>query len=147
MDALDRAIVNALQTDLPVTERPFADAAESLGVTDSELLERTRRLQEAGIFSRVGPLYRADRMGGEMLLAAMKVPEESFESVAEIVNSFREVAHNYARDHTLNMWFVISAETPERGQTVIQAIEARTGLRVYSFPREKEYFIGLRLEI
>jgi hypothetical protein len=62
------------------------------------------------------------------------------------VNAFPEVAHNYARNHTLNMWFVLATEKPEQVVTVIHEIERRTGLTVFNMPKINEYYVGLQLE-
>ena len=84
-------------------------------------------------------------MGGAFTLCALCVPEDDFERVAARVNAHAEVAHNYARDHAFNMWFVLATAAPAGIARVIGAIEAETGLTVYDFPREAEYFIDLRL--
>ena len=76
----------------------------------------------------------------------MKIPPAEFDRVAEIVNGFPEVAHNYARDHVLNMWFVLATETPERIGEAIAAIEKATGFPVYNMPKLEEFFVGLRFE-
>jgi DNA-binding Lrp family transcriptional regulator len=147
MNDLERAIVNGLQGGFPICERPFLAAAERLGIGEEELLEGLRGLLDRGVLSRFGPLYHAERMGGSLTLAAMKVPAEDFERVAEQVNAFPEVAHNYARDHALNLWFVVATDQPERKDETIRAIEAATGLPVYDMPKIAEYFVGLRLEV
>jgi len=87
------------------------------------------------------------QLGGGLTLAAMRVPQADFEDVAETVNAFPEVAHNYARDHELNMWFVLATEHEERIDQVIHDIEAQTGLRVYNMPKQAEYYVGLRFEV
>jgi len=83
-------------------------------------------------------------LGGALTLAAMAVPPDRFDTVAEIVNTFPEVAHNYARDHALNMWFVVATDCPDRIANVIDAIENETGLAVYNMPKIEEFFVGLR---
>jgi DNA-binding Lrp family transcriptional regulator len=147
MDAIDRTIVNNLQGGFPVSERPFADAAIALGLSEDELIARIGRLLDDGTLTRFGPMYHAERLGGGLSLAAMQVPPGDFERVADIVNSFAEVAHNYARDHAFNMWFVLATEEPERIAEVIADIEQRTGYKVYNMPKIDEYFVGLRLEV
>jgi DNA-binding Lrp family transcriptional regulator len=142
----DRRVVNALQEGFPLTERPFAVAAQTLGLSETDLIERVRRLREDGWLTRFGPMFDADRLGGGTTLAAMAVPEEDYERVAEQVNAHPEVAHNYAREHALNMWFVIASERPEQIDTVIAAIEAETGLSVYAMPKEHEFFVEARFE-
>jgi DNA-binding Lrp family transcriptional regulator len=146
MDAVDRAIVNQLQGGFPVCERPYAEAATKLGLTEDELLQRLDTLLENGTLTRFGPMYHAERLGGALTLAAMKIPDADFERVAEIVNRFPEVAHNYAREHAFNMWFVLATEAPERIEEVIGEIERATGYRVYNMPKLEEFFVGLRFE-
>ena len=146
MDAVDRRIVNALQGGFPVTEAPFAEAAAALAIDEDDLIRRIERLCADGWLSRFGPMYNADRLGGATTLAAMAVPEADFDAVADKVNAHAEIAHNYARGHALNMWFVIATETPERIASVVDEIERETGLHVYNMPKIEEFFVGLRFE-
>jgi DNA-binding Lrp family transcriptional regulator len=146
MDALDRRIVNGLQGGFPISERPYKEAAAELGVGEDELIQRLSLFLDRGILSRFGPLYDAERMGGAVTLAAMSVPDGCFEEVAGIVNGFPEVAHNYARDHRLNMWFVVATEKAPRIAAVLADIEAATGIAVLNMPKLEEYFLELRLD-
>ena len=146
MDAVDRAIVNQLQGGFPVCERPYAEAASTLGLTEDELMQRLDVLLENGTLTRFGPMYHAERLGGALTLAAMKVPAQDFERVTGIVNGFPEVAHNYAREHAFNMWFVLATEAPERIEQVIGEIEKAAGYRVYNMPKLEEFYVGLRFE-
>jgi DNA-binding Lrp family transcriptional regulator len=86
-------------------------------------------------------------LGGDVCLAAIAVPPERFDEVAEQVNSHPEIAHNYERTHALNMWFVVSAEDPRRIAQVIAEIEAETGLSVHAMPKMHEFFVGFRVEV
>jgi DNA-binding Lrp family transcriptional regulator len=145
MDAIDRRIIDALHGGFPVCERPFAAVAPGLGLAEDELIARVGRLLDNGTLTRFGPLFDAGRLGGEFVLAAMEVPAEDFERVASMVNALPEVAHNYAREHRLNMWFVLGAETPGRVAEAIGRIERETGLAVLAFPKQREFFVELRL--
>jgi DNA-binding Lrp family transcriptional regulator len=147
MDELDRAIVNSLQDGFPLSARPFLDAANALDTTEEELISRIRRMLDEGTHSRFGPLYDVERGGGAFMLAALQVPAAEFDRVATIVNRHPEVAHNYQREHRLNMWFVIATEKPEDIATVVAAIERETGLAVLDFPKRREYFVGLKLAV
>jgi len=146
MDALDRRIVNTLQGGLPIAPRPYAMAAEHLGIAEAELIARLERLLGDGSLSRFGPLYDAERLGGAVTLAAMTVPAARFEEVARVVNAFPEVAHNYARDHRLNMWFVVATDEPARIADVLRDIAQTTGLDVIDLPKLEEYFLELKLQ-
>ena len=146
MDDMDRLIINELQGGFPIALHPFAEAAERLGLSEAELIARIGRMLDDGVLSRFGPLYNAEAMGGGLTLAAMSVPLHRFDEVAGVVNSFPEVAHNYAREHLLNMWFVVATETPERISEVLGDIAARTGIPVHDMPKEEEFFLALRFE-
>jgi len=145
MDELDRRIVNTLQGEFPVCERPFRAAAEELGTTEVELMHRIGSLLGDGTLTRFGPLFDVERMGGAFVLAAMAVPAERFDEVVAVVNALPAVAHNYAREHALNLWFVLATETQEGIESAIRAIEKKTGFDVLAFPKEREYFVELKL--
>ncbi|NNG03515.1 MAG: Lrp/AsnC family transcriptional regulator [Inquilinus sp.] len=146
IDAVDRRIINELQGGFPLSPRPYAEAAERLEMDEGELIERLQRLLDDGVLTRFGPMYHAERMGGGLTLAAMQVPEDRFEAVAEQVNAHPEVAHNYARDHVLNMWFVVATDRPDAIGETLKAIAAETGLEVFDMPKLREFFVGLRFE-
>lgn len=146
MTPMDRAIINGLQGGFPTTARPFADAAKGLGTDEATLIARIAALLDDGTLTRFGPLWDPVALGGAVTLAALAVPEERFEEVADIVNAFPQVAHNYARDHALNMWFVAADADEGALQATLDRIDAATGLEVLSFPKEREYFLALKLE-
>jgi DNA-binding Lrp family transcriptional regulator len=147
MDTLDRAIVNTLQDGFPICAQPYEAVAQQLGTTEQELLARLGKLLEAGTLSRFGPMYHAERLGGALSLAALKVPPQDYERVAEQVNALPEVAHNYERNHVLNMWFVLATETATAQADAVEKIERETGCTVYNMPKLAEYFIELKLHV
>lgn len=124
--------------------RPLQSSSAVLKRTSSPALKKLKKEQ---LISRFGPLYDAARIGGGLTLAAMYVPEDSYEQVTETVNGYLEVAHNYRRQHELNMWFVLATERPEQVDAVIASIEQATGLKVYNFPKQQEFYIGLWLHL
>ncbi len=144
-DETDRRILNRLQEGFPISPRPFADVAAELGLDEDDLIARLARLKETSLITRFGPFYDAAAMGGAFCLCAMQVPEADFDRVAGLVNAHPEVAHNYERDHVLNMWFVLATETEAGIGKVAKRIEAETGLTVLQFPKEHEFFIGFRV--
>ena len=145
IDALDLKIALALQDGLPLTPRPYEDCARRLGVDEDELLRRLGRLKAMGALTRLGPFYNAERMGGDFCLCAMHVPDELWATTVEQVNAMPEVAHNYRREHMLNMWFVLAVERASEVEAVAAEIEDRTGLPVYRFPKLREYFLEMKV--
>jgi len=147
LDLWELTVVNRLQGGFPLGQSPFAVAAAALETEESCLIKTIRHLLGEGWLTRFGPLFNAERMGGGLTLAALAVPEQDFQAVAARVNAFPEVAHNYRRDHHLNMWFVLATETPEAIGETLGRIEAAVNLPVYNFPKEREFYLGLWLEI
>jgi len=119
--------------------------AVELGMEEGEVIARLQRLLDEGVLSRLGPMFQIERAGGRYVLAAMRVPAPALERTIGIVNACPEVAHNYLREHAFNLWFVLATEDGAGIETAIERIEARTGLRVYPFPKSREYFLDLRL--
>lgn len=147
MDELDRKLLNRLQQGLPVTRNPFQQIAEEVDIPVVDVLARIEKLKQDKVLSRFGPMFNAEKMGGALSLCAMEIAESDFDLVAEQVNSFPEVAHNYARDHKLNMWFVLATEQQEELQDVITDIEKTTGYKVYNMPKLDEFYVGLQLAV
>ncbi len=145
IDAIDRRIINALQGGFPITDEPYREVAAMLGLSTEELLARLESLLAHKVLTRFGPMFQIERMGGAFVLAAVAAPEDRFEAVAAQINAFSEVAHNYRREHALNMWFVLATETLDGIAETIARIEAATGLTVYAFPKEREFFVELKL--
>jgi len=131
----DVRLLTLLHGGFPLTDRPFADVAATLGWGEDTVIERLRHLLATGVLSRFGPLFQIERA------------EPRFDAVAAQVNAWPEVAHNYRREHALNMWFVVAAESPAQAQAVLQRIEADVGLPVFAFPKEREFFVELKLPL
>jgi DNA-binding Lrp family transcriptional regulator len=145
LDAVERRIIDALQGDFPVCERPYAEAAARLGLSEGELLNRLQRLLDAHVLTRFGPMYQVERLGGAFVLAALAVPDGRYDEVAALVNALPQVAHNYRREHVLNMWFVLATETQAGIGEALARIEQDSGLPVFAFPKEREYFVEMKL--
>ncbi len=150
LTTLERAVINAFQGGFPVAERPWEPAAAALAergvdVDAAELLATVRDLDDRGVLSRFGALVNAEAIGGTATLVAMHAPEERYDEVAETVNDFREVAHNYEREHPhLNMWFVVSVADEAAVERVLADIEAATGQETYNLPKREEFHVGAK---
>ncbi|MFT3818207.1 MAG: Lrp/AsnC family transcriptional regulator [Rubrivivax sp.] len=143
----DLRLIARLHGGLPLVERPFAEVGAELGLSEDEVIARLQALRASGVLTRFGPLFQIERAGGAFVLAAMQVPLDRFDAVAAQVNARPEVAHNYRREHALNLWFVVAAASADAAEEAMRAIEADTGLTVLRFPKEREYFVELKLPL
>lgn len=145
LDSTDAMLIRRLHGGFPLSDTPYADVARELGLDAADVLARLQRMLDDGVLSRFGPLFQIERAGGQFVLAAMQVPGDRFDAVAEQINALPEVAHNYRREHCFNMWFVVACTTPQQASATCEHIQALTGLPVFAFPKEKEFFVELRL--
>lgn len=140
--SLEQYLLNDFQRDLSLSSTPYADMAAQLGVSEDEVLISIHTLQEKGAISRVGPVFRPNRIGVSTL-AAMAIPAEDIDCVARIVSAFPEVNHNYEREHEYNLWFVVTASSEEHLNIVLYEIEQHAGYPLMSLPMLEDYFIDL----
>lgn len=146
-DDTDLRLIDHLHGGLPLVDRPYQAVGQALGLDEAEVIARLQRLLDAGVLTRFGPLFQIERAGGRFVLAAMAVPTGRFDAVAAQVNARTEVAHNYRREHALNLWFVVAATSPEAAEAALCAIEHDTGLPVLRFPKEREFAVEFRLPL
>ena len=146
IDDVDAALIDEYQSDFPIRERPFEAVGAELGIPGSEALERVERLREEGIFRRFGAVLNPPVIGSSTL-AAVSAPEDRFDEVAEVINGYQQVNHNYAREHEWNMWFVVTAGSRGTRDRIIDEIEDRTGCSVLVLPMLTDYYIDLEFPV
>ena len=139
---LEQHLLNDFQRDMSLSATPYADMAKKLNVSEEEVLKSMQALQDDGVVSRVGPVFRPNRIGVSTL-AAISVPKDKLECTARIVSAFPEVNHNYERDHHFNLWFVVTASSEEHLDIVLYEIEQHTEQKLMSLPMLDDYFIDL----
>ncbi len=143
---LEQHLLNDFQRDMSLSATPYADMAKQLGVSEEKVIETMQSLQDRGAVSRVGPVFRPNRVGVSTL-AAMSVPEQDLECVARIVSAFPEVNHNYEREHEYNLWFVVTASSEEHLDIVLYEIEQHAEYPLMSLPMLDDYFIDLGFKL
>ena len=146
LDEVDAALIDGFQSGVPVAERPFRSIGADLGVSEDEALARVEGLRERGVFRRFGAVLNPPVIGSSTL-AAVRAPADRFEEVAAVINGYRQVNHNYRRDHEWNMWFVVTAGSRARRDAILAEVEERTGLEVLSLPMLTDYYIDLEFPV
>lgn len=142
LDEIDRRLLDDFQQDFPLSPRPYAEMGDCLGIAEAEVMERLARLRRTGAVSRVGAVIRPHAVGASTL-AAMAVPPDWLQRVAELVSAYPEVNHNYQRDHRLNLWFVVTAAACDDVRAVLDDIQRRTGIAVLDLPMLEHFHIDL----
>jgi siroheme decarboxylase len=147
-DLVDLGLLEILQEDLPLVSRPWDQIAARAGISPEEVLSRVQRLQDAGIVLSISPVLESGHLGlHAATLVALRVPEERVQEVADIVSSYREVSHNYRRDHPFAIWFTLSAGNHDDLTRLIADIRERTGVAdqdILNLPTVQKLKIDLR---
>ena len=128
MDETDKKILNILQRDFPLDERPYLVIARELGIAEDDVLSRVQRLRNEGVIRRIGAVFDGAKLGRVSTLCAARVPEEKAGLFVEVVNAFRGVTHNYRRDHEYNFWFTASAANEEALAAFLESVKDKTGV-------------------
>jgi len=142
LNDLEKRLLNEYQKGLPLSATPYADIAKQLGTSEALVLKILARLQEIGVVSRVGPVFKPKSVGASTL-AAMAIPEALLEEVAAQVSAYPEVNHNYEREDRYNLWFVVTAPDQQTLETVLADMERETGYQVLNLPLKKQFHIDL----
>ncbi|MHB8138769.1 MAG: siroheme decarboxylase subunit alpha [Smithellaceae bacterium] len=128
MDIIDKNILNILQKEFPLEERPYLIVAERCGISEDEALARIQRMKDEGIIRRIGAVFDGQKLGRVSTLCAAHVPEEKIESFVQIVNANKSVTHNYRRDNEYNIWFTVSAASAEELEAFLSDVKSKTGV-------------------
>jgi DNA-binding Lrp family transcriptional regulator len=129
MDDIDRKLLNEIQSDFPITKRPYEDLGDRLDRSEEEILKRVERLRKEGIIRRIGGNFDSKRLGFATTLCAAKVPDDKINRFVEVVNQYPEVTHNYLRGHHYNIWFTLVAHDVKVINRYIEEIIQYTGVR------------------
>ena len=100
MDNIDKAILNRIQSDFPITSRPYLTVADELNLTEKEVLDRVSRLKEMGIIRRIGGNSVPNKLGYVSTLCAARVPLENIELLAVVVK--RVIIFSISGSHLLH---------------------------------------------
>jgi DNA-binding Lrp family transcriptional regulator len=148
MDEVDRRLLSAVQDGFPITPRPFRSLGEDIGISESETLERLDRLQRDGLVRRIGPILDMRKLGCSGVLVALAVMEDEADYIAQAVNQYLEISHNYLRPNEsgYNIWFTVSA-SEKRIEEILDEIGSRTGKKMLVLPTLRIFKIGVRFNI
>ena len=146
LDTTDKQLINLFQRGLPVCERPYEAMSRQLDIAEEEVIERLQLLQNSEVLSRVGPVFEHSRAGAS-LLAAVAAPDEQLDLVAARINRAPGGNHNYAREHTYNLWFVMTAPDEDTLEERLDELEHQLRLPMLRLPMVEAYHIDLGFDI
>lgn len=139
-------LINRYQRDFPLVQAPFAEIALAHGLTEQHVMQAYGQALASGALSRLGGVFH-QLAGGASTLAAMAVPADRLQRVADLVSAEPGVNHNYEREHHFNLWFVVTAQSHDLLQQSLNRLELATSLPIMALPMVRPYRIDLAFDL
>ena len=148
MDDTDRRILNRIQSDFPVTSRPYQTIGQELELPEAEVIARVRRLKDSGIIRRIGGNFAPEKLGFVSTLCAASVPDEKLDVFTATVNRYPGVTHNYMRENHFNVWFTFIAPSMDEIEANLATIVEETGVReILNLPATRVFKIRAKFDV
>jgi siroheme decarboxylase len=148
IDDIDRAILNRIQSDFPITSRPYLSIAQNLHLSEDQVIKRLKRLKKEGIIRRIGGNFVPEKLGFVSTLCAAKVSQDRIDDFARVVNRYPGVTHNYRRENKYNIWFTFIAQSMDEIKNSLENISIKTGVTgIINLPATKMYKIKAHFDL
>ena len=148
MDDIDRDIINEIQSDFPVTQRPFAELGKRFDLTEQEIIDRLKSLKSDGVIRRIGGNFHSRKLGFTSTLCAAKVPDNKLKGFVRCVNKYPGVTHNYLRKHAYNVWFTFIGPSMAFIEEALKDIAEETGVEgILNLPAIRMFKIKVDFEV
>ncbi|WP_125152539.1 Lrp/AsnC family transcriptional regulator [Clostridium rectalis] len=148
MEDIDKKLLNEIQEGIKIDERPFNYIADKFNLTENEVIKRINILKKQGYIRRFGGVFSSKKLGYVSTLCAMSVPKDKIYKVAQTINKYDEVTHNYLREDKYNVWFTIIAPSKDKLNTIIETIKEDTGIHeLINLPSNRDYKVKMVLDL
>ena len=145
LSALDKRILNRLQSDIPFTARPWKAMAKELYIEEGRFLKRVGILKKKGIIRRISAAFSPAKINFVSTLAAIKAAPHNIGKIAKEINSYPEVTHNYRRTGEYDLWFTLIAKNKKKITAIIRRLEKNKSIeKISEFPAIKLFKINVR---
>ncbi|ABF46581.1 MULTISPECIES: Lrp/AsnC family transcriptional regulator [Deinococcus] len=123
-------LLNRIQKDIPIVQRPYRVLAEEVGLTEAEALDILRAAKAEGVLRQVSAIFDTRTLGYQSSLVAAEYAEDRLDAGAEIVSGHPGVSHNYKRNHSFNLWYTIAVPPESDLEAHVMRLHELSGARV-----------------
>jgi DNA-binding Lrp family transcriptional regulator len=144
----DRELLNLIQSAFPLVETPFFRIGESLGLDESDVLERIQRLKDTNIVRQISAIFDTRKLGYKSSLVAMRFEANSLDDSAHVISEHPGVSHNYARDGHYNLWFTLAVPPEDSLEDTVDDMAKATNAEAYRLmPTIRFFKIGVNFDM
>lgn len=150
MDKIDSQILQELQDNFPLSERPYEVVADRLHISKEELWDRVQLMLDEGVIRRMGASFDSNKLGFRSTLAAMSVDSELVDRAADVIGQFYEVTHSYLRNDVFNIWFTLIAVDNNRIENILEQIRKSLCLersKILNLPMKRLFKLDARFRV
>ena len=128
MDLTDRKLLNLIQAPFPLVDQPYLALAESLDITEDEVIDRLAALKRSNVLRQISAIFDTRRLGYKTTLVAMAYDPDKLHQGALHINQHPGVSHNYAREGSYyNLWFTLAVPPEHDLETTVERMAQVTG--------------------
>ena len=150
MNKIDGQILQELQDNFPLSEKPYEVIAKKLQIPKEELWDRVQAMLDKGIIRRMGASFDSNKLGFRSTLAAVSVDPRLVDRASEIIGRFCEVTHSYLRNDVFNIWFTLIAIDDSRIEKILEQIRKSLSLdrsNVLNLPMKRLFKLDARFRV
>lgn len=148
LTTFDKSLLNLIQHNLPIANRPFLELANLLETTEDHVIERLRYLKENGYIRRIGPFFDSNKLEYKGTLVALKVKDGYMEKIAQFINKYPGATHNYQREGEYNLWFTLLTHSEEKRTEILNEISVQEGVeKLMNLVSNKKYKINVQFKL
>lgn len=148
LTSFDKALLNILQTGLPIAAQPYKAMAQQLGCDEETVIQTLRRLKTQGYIRRMGAFFDSSQLGFVSTLAAVRVSPEALPAVAQAINAYSGVTHNYEREGEYNLWFAITLPDESSLEQALAQISELPGVeKLMNLPATRKFKVSVEFNL
>lgn len=148
LSALDRRILNRLQEDIPFEKKPWGSIAGELKVREDYLLKRIAFFKKNGTIRRISAVFSPRKINFVSTLVGVKTAPGNIGRIAEKINSYPEVTHNYRRGGPYDLWFTLVAKNKRRIAGILNRLKEDKNVEgISQFPCVKLFKIDVKFRV
>ncbi|HUI05515.1 MAG TPA: Lrp/AsnC family transcriptional regulator [Verrucomicrobiae bacterium] len=149
-DTVEVALLNQIQTEVPVAEHPFAELGRKIGATEEQVIQRLESLKSAGIIRQISAIFDTRSLGYASSLVGARVDPARVDEAAAVISQHPGVSHNYLRNHTFNLWYTIAVSPLSKLglEKTVEILHRESGAEsTRLLPTLKLYKIGVKFDV
>ena len=148
LDAVDRRLLNILQSSFPLVEEPFDSIGGELGIDRDDVIARVDRMKRKNVVRQISAIFDTRRLGYKTVLVAMRFAPDRLDAGAHVINEHPGVSHNYARNGRFNLWFTLAVPPYESLEETVDEMARKTGAETYRLmPTIRFFKIGVNFDM